>query len=421
MRNTSVFSMRSLTFLQELHARHGDVFKLRLLGGEAVTMVASPELAREVLLAPADVLCAGEGNRRVLADVVGPHALMLLEAERHMRDRRLMLPSLHGSHLARHAELMRAAAAAEIDRWPPGGTVPALPRMLTLTLEIVMRAVLGVTDEERLRRLRRALRDVRLPVDVRAAAAPEFRRTVERVEALLATEIAARRDDPGLSRRDDVLSLLLEARYDDGAAMTDDEVRDELMALLVAGSETTAGALAWTLERLARAPDALERAAAEADDGGGPYTDAAIQETLRMRPVVPMVARVAKRPFDLGGRTIDAGATVVVSSLLIHHRPDVYDDPFAFRPERFLERPPGTYTWMPFGGGVRRCIGSSFALLEMRVVLSTLLARARPRAPDPAPEEARHRAMTMVPARGARLALEPRAPAGARRAVGAVR
>ena len=190
--------------------------------------------------------------------------------------------------------------------------------------------------------------------------------------------------------------------------MSDREIRDELMTLVVAGHETAATTLAWALERLVRTPAALERTVAEADAGGGPYTDAVIQETLRLRPALPMVARVVKQPFELGGYALPLGVTIAPCPLLLHHREDIYPDPTAFRPERFLEQPPGTYTWIPFGGGVRRCIGAGFALLEMRAVLSTLLARATVRAAEPEPDAMRRRAVTLRPARGARVIVEPR-------------
>jgi cytochrome P450 len=202
------------------------------------------------------------------------------------------------------------------------------------------------------------------------------------------------------------MSLLLRARFEDGSELSDAELRDELMTLLLAGHETTAMSLAWALERLARHPEALRRAAAEADAGGGPYTEAAIRETLRVRPVFAVVARKVKKPFELGGYEIPPGATIMPSPALVHHRPSVYPDPDEFRPERFLDSPPGTYTWIPFGGGSRRCIGAAFALLEIQVVLSTLLASTRPLAPDPEAEAPRRRLITLGPAQGAELVLE---------------
>ena len=205
-----------------------------------------------------------------------------------------------------------------------------------------------------------------------------------------------------------LLSHLLAARHEDGSPLSERELRDQLMTLVVAGHDTTATSLAWALERLAREPAALERVAAEAAAGGGPYTDAAIKETLRVRPVFLIAPRLVARPFRLGEVELPAGVVVAPSISLVHLRADLYPDPEAFRPERFLERPPGTYAWIPFGGGVRRCIGAGFSLLEMRVALSALLARMTVRVEDPAPERAVRQLLVMAPSRGGRLVVEPR-------------
>jgi cytochrome P450 family 135 len=399
--------MRPLAFLQRMRERHGDVFAVRLLGQEPLLVVGDPELARQVFHAPADVLHAGEGNRRVLGWLYGEHSLILLDGERHMSHRRLLLPPFHGDRLKRQAGAIRALAEAHLDAWPTHGeAVEALPRLRKLALDVIMRVVLGEGEEERLGPLHDALRGLLFPPRDWQGDAPGLRRAIRCVEGLIDGELAGRRDAP-LPQSDDVLSLLLEARGEDGSPLSDAEIRGELLTLIVAGSDTTAGALGWALERLARAPAALARATEEAAGGGGPYLDAVVLETLRMRPVVPMSARLVNRPFDLGGRPVPPGTTLAVSALLIHHRADIYPEPEVFRPERFLGRQPDTYTWIPFGGGVRRCIGASFALMEMRIVLSVLLARTNLRAPDPEPEGARTRANTMVPASGARIVLEP--------------
>jgi cytochrome P450 len=325
--------------------------------------------------------------------------------------------------MERYGEVMREVVEAEVERWPTGVPAPAWPRMQAITLEVILRAVFGVVQRERLDPLRAALSEMldfagdNLRMAVLVLAGPRrmaesrllgFRALMARVDELVLAEIARHRAYDDLETRDDVLSLLLAARHEDGTGMSDAELRDELMTLLVAGHETTATSLAWALERLTRHPEAMARTAAEAEDGGGPYTDAVIQETLRLRPVLPAVARHVKLPFELGDHLIPAGATITPSILLMHCRPDVYPDPAAFRPERFLEQPPGTYTWIPFGGGVRRCIGASFALFEMRVVLSTLLARATVRAAEPRREGTRRRAITLTPSRGARVVLASR-------------
>jgi cytochrome P450 len=227
-------------------------------------------------------------------------------------------------------------------------------------------------------------------------------RVLAPVDEMIHEEIDRRRDEPNLAERDDILSLLLQARHEDGSPMSNSELRDELMTLLIAGHETTATALAWAVERLVRHPDKLERLRSGDDE----YTDAVAKETLRLRPVLPIVVRKLTEDWEVGGRLLPKGATVAPCIHLIHRREDVYPDPRAFRPERFLERPAGTYTWIPFGGGVRRCLGASFALFEMQVVLRELVARTALRPVRPESERVSRRAITLTPGRGAEVLVE---------------
>lgn len=400
--------MRQLEFLLGMRERHGDVFEIRSAGERNVLVVGDPELAEQVFRAPADVLRAGEASRRRLGWLLGEHSLILLDGEAHMAHRRLLLPALRGPRLKRHEAAVKAEIEARLDAWPSREEVAALPRMRELTLAVVTGALFADGGERELTALRAALAALG-PGEARGERGERaVGRAIERAGELIGAVVAARRGDPP-GGRGDVLSLLLEARHEDGAKLSDAEIRDELITLIVAGTETTAGSLAWALERLARNPVALARVAEDAADCG-PYVDAAICETLRMRPTVPMTARRVKRPFRLGERLVAPGTTLAVSALLIHHRADLYPEPMAFRPDRFLGRPPGAYTWVPFGGGARRCIGAGFAQLEMRVVLSTLLSRVTPRAADPEPEEIRNRVNTMVPSRGGRVVFSPRRP-----------
>jgi cytochrome P450 len=419
---TARWFTRPLPFMRAQQRRHGDVFTIHLIREGKWVVVSDPDLVKQVFTAPAAVLHAGEGNR-ILEPILGSRSVLLLDEDDHMRQRKLLLPPFHGSRMERYGDAMRAATEAEIDRWPRDTPVAAWPRMQAITLEVILRTVFGARATENLDPLREALGQL-LDFTVGNAratllvfAGPErlrrsrvlgFRRMLERADELVLAEVARHRDDPDLESRDDVLSLLLQARHEDGSPMSDEELRDELITLLVAGHETTATSLAWALERLSRHPAALERTVAEAEHGGGDFTDAVIHETLRLRPVIPVVARRVKEPFRLGDRTIPAGVTITPSILLMHRRPDVYPEPDEFRPERFLDRPPGTYTWLPFGGGVRRCIGASFALFEMRVVLSTLLSRTRVRTTDAPPERVKRRAITLTPSDGARVVLEAR-------------
>lgn len=370
-------------------------------------IVSDPALVQQVFQAPPDVLLAGEGNRRVLGWLLGEHSLILLDGARHMRKRRLLLPSFHGRRLARQADAMKATAEAHLDAWPLDQEIAVYPRMRALALDVVMSALFDDRDE--VTRGSGSLRDVllglRTPADAWGGDSPNSRRSIERAERLVHEIVGRRQGASGCPGGDDMLSLLLETRDESGSPLSTAEICNELIALIIAGAETTAASLAWILERLVRAPDALTRAT---EDAGNAYTDAVIHEALRMRPAVPMSARLAKRHFQLGERLVSPGTVVAPSALLIHHRPDIYPQPTTFRPERFLGRPPGTYAWIPFGGGTRRCIGGSFALMEMRIVLSSLLSRMAPRAIDSESEGMLSQANTMVPAHGARIVFAAR-------------
>jgi cytochrome P450 len=312
---------------------------------------------------------------------------------------------------------MAQVATEEIDSWPADRPVRMRPRMQAMTLEIILRAVFGVDEGERLTRLRDELRQTLnmlshpkraifmvLLGPKRLRRFPPFRRRMERIDRLLYEEISARRGAADLADRDDILSLLLQARHEDGKPMSDRELRDELMTLLVAGHETSATTLSWALERLVRHPEQLERLR----DGGDEYADAVLKETLRLRPVLPIVARRVKAPIEIGGRLIPAGVTLAPCIYLVHRRPDVYPEPLRFAPERFLDTKAGTYTWFPFGGGVRRCLGASFAMYEMTIVLQVMTERLRLRPVRPQRERVKRRAITLVPGRGAEIVAEGR-------------
>jgi cytochrome P450 len=329
--------------------------------------------------------------------------------------------------MQRYGELMAEAAEQELARWPIGERVSALPHMQAVTLEVIMRAVFGIEEGERLDRCRTALRELmdwtsdpwRLMVGMvlgldRIAKSSRigFADAKAHADSVLVDEIVRRRGEYGVEERDDILSMLLQAWHEDGTPMSDEELRDELMTLLVAGHETTASALAWTLELLARHPEVLAQVEDELEEGGDDYLNAVIYESLRLRPILPVVLRHTKQPFELLGRELPVGVKIAPCIFLVHRHPEVYPDPDSFRPERFLDEGPGTYTWFPFGGGIRRCIGASFALFEMNVVLKTLLREARLRpAPDARPERIRRRAITFAPSRGATVVLERRVPA----------
>jgi cytochrome P450 len=400
-------------YAARLRRRYGDTFTLPISNEATWVMVSHPDAVRQVFTGAPDVLHAGEGNA-VLRPLLGPRSVLLLDGADHMTERKAMLPSFHGERMQAYGDLIAEIAEAEVASWPAGEPLAVRPRMQALTLEIIMRAVFGVRDE-RLRAQVAALLDwttdpARLLLVI--LAGPQrvgrlFQRVRRPVDDLLTAEIARRRAAPDLAERDDILSLLLS-----GSTMDDATLRDELITLLVAGHETTATALAWALERLARHPTAWERLRAGEED----YLDAVIKETLRLRPVIPIVLRLLKAPMEIGGWQLPAGVAVAPNILLMHTREDVYPEPRAFRPERFLESPAGTYTWIPFGGGVRRCLGASFALFEMKTVLRAVAAGVERLTPErPGPERVTRRAVTLVPARGARV-IAARPAATARRA-----
>ncbi len=414
-------------------SRYGNRFTIRFPFTEPFVMHADPAHIKEIYTAPPDVLFPGEGAR-VLEPVVGTRSVILLDGDAHMTQRKLMLPAFHGEKMERLRELVAEVTEREISRWP---SEPVLhPLLQTLTLEIILRAVFGFDDGPRLDSTRAALTKLLAYGDSPLTLIPGpagvdsrsedgqtgvyrllnrvgpirgFLDVGAEVDRRIFELITERRE--GAEDRDDVLSMLLGARHEDGTPMSDAELRDELMTLLVAGHETTATTLAWAFERLAREPGVAatlrEEAAIEAD---GPYLAATIQETLRHRPVLPNTApRAVKKPIELGGWSYEPGVSLVASSYLVHHDPDIYPDPYAFRPERFLESKPGTYTWIPFGGGRRRCLGASFATLEMKVVIAAVIDAYYLSATSSVHEPPRRRSITIRPAGGAAVSLEHRA------------
>ena len=369
-------------------ARFGETFTLRIVNEGGWVMVSNPEHVKQVFTGDPKIFHAGEGNQ-ILLPVLGAHSVLLLDEDDHLRQRKLLLPQFHGARMHSYRELMAGVAAREIEQWPRGEPYRLRPRMQALTLEIILRAVFGLAEGERIERLRCELRRVLdllsnpsmfvLPIMLgpeRLSRFGPFRGLLRRVDGLIYEEIAERRATSDLADREDIMSLLLQARdADTGEPMSDVELRDELLTLLVAGHETTANALSWAAERLARHPDKLARLKHEVGSGESTYLEAVVIETLRLRPVISLVARRLTQPVQIGQWELPAGITVTPSIYLMHRRPDVYPNPESFEPERFLGRSPGTYTWIPFGGGVRRCLGGAFAQFEMEVVLAELVKR----------------------------------------------
>ena len=419
---------RPLAWLERCRARYGKRFTIRLPFSPPFVLHSEPDQVKEIYTAPPDVLRPGEGTR-VLEPLVGRNSVLLLDGDPHMEQRKLMLPAFHGERMERLTDLVEEVTDEEIARWE-GDRIALHPRLQALTLEIILRAVFGLDPGPRLDALRNALAALiaygdtpltlipgpedpermerQLRLFNRAGPLKGFLDQRNRSDALIQEQIDERRAQR--PERDDVLAMLLDAEHEDGSPMSDAELRDELMTLLAAGHETTASTLAWAFERISREPRVLAKLNEEldADDGDG-YVTATIHETLRRRPVLPNTApRYVAKPIEVGGWRYEPGASLVANAYLLHHDPDIYPEPYAFRPERFLGERPGTYTWIPFGGGRRRCIGAGFAMLEMQVVLPAVLRRYELRPGGVAHEAPRRRNITIRPAVGAEVSLERR-------------
>jgi cytochrome P450 len=408
-----------LGFLIRFQRRYGDVFTASFPFYRRLVYVADPALVKELFTTPPEQAHAGEANATVLEPALGPHSVLTLDEAPHMRQRKLLLPAFHGERIERYGELIREATLAEMESWPVGEPFALRPHTQRITLAVIMRAVFGVHDRERLVRFERLIEAFAGRLSL-VTAFPPLRRSFGRwspwsrflaargaLDAFIYEEIARRRAElaGGNDAGDDVLSLLMRARHDDGSPMSDAELRDELVTILGAGHETTATGLAWAVERLLRNPAVLDRLR-ESLPGGDEYLDATIKETLRARPVIVDVARKMTAPKAIGGYELPAGTFVMAAIAALHYRPDLFPDPERFWPERFLDGKADTYAWIPFGGGVRRCIGAAFAEYEMRVVLRTILERAELSAPDPRPEKVKVRNITLAPGRGTRVNLD---------------
>ncbi len=412
-------------FFPRWRERYGDVFMLRSAGFmPPLVVVSDPGEARRVLSGDRATLRAGDANSGPLRRLVGLQSLLLLDEDRHLQRRKLMLPPFHGERMRLYGELIEQIADAEIDRWPIGREFPLHPSMQRITLRVILRAVFGLAGEERqlaplerllVRYANQGMRPWMLVMAQRELPRfgpwRSFLRTRAEVDEFLFAEIERRSRDSRLEERDDILSLLIQARDEEGEGLGPVELRDQLMTLLIAGHETTATGLAWTVERLLHHPQAMQRLKADLEADHEDYLGWTIQESLRSRPVIPFVLRYATEPFPVGDYVAPAGSLIAVSIDLIHRRPDLYPDPAAFRPERFENGRTESFAWLPFGGGVRRCLGAAFATYEMRVVLSRVLERCELVASRLEPERPRRRSVTSVPLRGVRVVLEARRPA----------
>jgi cytochrome P450 len=382
-------------------------------------MISDPEEIREVMTAPPDVLHPGEGAK-VIEPIVGPTSVIVLDEEHHLEQRKLILPPFHGEALRRVSGLIDDYCEREVSSWPVGEPLALHPRLQRVTLEIILRVVFGLEQGRQLVAVRDALTtllenggDTLAPLWLMPAmswTAPARRRLRQQklADRLILELVEQRRK--GVEQGDDVLSLVLAARHEDGNPLTELELRDELVTTLVAGHETTASQLAWSFSTLARMPDLADSLGDELDRGEGEeLLKATIQEVMRIRPVLPNAEpRVVNKAFRTSSWDYPVGATLYPSTYLLHHDPEIYPDPYTFRPQRFIEKPPGTYTWLPFGAGRRRCIGASFAMVEMQSLLRAALTRFSFVQPESSAEAAFRRGITITPDRQATVVLSLR-------------
>ncbi len=419
------FNQRQIEFVFRGRREFGDVFRMRsTLPGRPV-ITGHPDHVRSLFTAKPEQAPSLTGESPLLP-IVGPNSVLTATGPRHMRQRKLLLPPFHGEAIEAYAQLIADAAEREIDSWPVGRPFALAPRMQAITLDVIMAGIFGVdgkpdrgTVEHRLRQTVKGLVTAStrpgaqltelLNIGRKEAVGP-MRLGLSILDRATYPVIEQRRLASDLGERHDILSLLLQARTESGEALSNKELRDELLTLVLAGHETTANSLAWAWERLVRTPDAHESLleAVRSGRGGAEQIEATIVEAMRSRPVIPLIGRRVAVPWRLGEWAVPAGTPVMISILLVHHRDDVYPEPFAFKPERWLENKPGTYEWIPFGGGIRRCLGAALAMAEQRVVLGAMARRLDLEAEDPAPERALHRNVTMIPARGARVVVRAR-------------
>ena len=406
-------------FVPAMHHRFGDVFTIRVLpAGRTVVVFNRPEHVKEIFAGDPEVFHAGKGNA-ILGPVMGEHSLLLVDSSQHKRARKLLMPAFNGHALRGYEDLVTGLAKSEVGSWAPGEPFRSLDRMNALTLEVILQVVFGVSDEARLAELRPLVnRTVNVPPLVFLGwGFPHLQRfkpwkdTIENqveLDRVIFAEIAERRVAGDLADRSDVLSRLLQVRDEDGSGLTDVELRDQLVTLLLAGHETTATALAWALHELAKDPDQEQKARAAAAGGDDDHLEAVLKESMRLHPVIPMVVRHLMRDATIGGIDLPRGTNVAASILLAHESETSHPDHTRFRPERFLDGEVAVNTWIPFGGGVRRCIGAGFSLMEGVAVLREVLTVYDVSLPPGEQETPKVRNITSVPRRGARIVVTPR-------------
>ncbi len=426
---TAQFARRPLDTLLRWHRAYGDVFTVKFLVFGTGVYVADPAEIRRMFTGDQSDLLAGEANSP-LSPILGESSVLVLDGPEHMRQRKLLLPPFQGSAVNSFREVIRDVAEAEISGWRDGDEFPIRERMRALTFDVICQAVFGVTERARIERLRAALLAVidmgsifMLPALMRTdlgrfSPGGAFKRRLAAADELIFDEIARRREEPDLDERTDVLSLLLRARDEDGRAMTDRELRDELFTMLGAGHETTATGLAFAFDLLSRHPVVMSRLRDEIESGSDDYLDAVVTESLRLRPVIDAVERTLAKPRTVCGWDLPAGIRVYPAIALVHRREDIYPQAHQFMPERFLDADTPSYAWLPFGGGIRRCIGAALAQAEMAEVIRAVVERVDLEAVRPEPDPVVLRGITLAPKYGTPVRVRARAGRRSARAQG---
>jgi cytochrome P450 len=418
------FLTRQPAFMRRARKKYGPMFTVKIAGFPNFVILGDPELIKKTYTAPVDVLHAGTDSP--LAAVLGKHSLLAIDEDVHLSQRRLLLPAFHGERMRGYADVFGEIASNEFDNWRPGEEFPVLPSMQRITLLAILRTIFGAHDQS----LRTLIDLIPATVDqgqrwvlIQAAQhdlgplSPwgKFLRLRAQCDAELDKLIAEARADENIEDRDDVLAMLVQATYEDGSPMGDAEIRDQLMTLMIAGHETTATTLAWMVERLRRNPRVLAKLTESVRAGETDYLDAAVNETLRVRPTVNFAVRLVMKPFELGGYVLPVGTRIATNPILTHENPELFGEPIDYQPERFLDGRPSSYAYIPFGGGVRRCIGAAFAQMEAQVVMKELLERFDLETTDAPSEGWGFRGVTFVPKNGglARVQIHERSAAPA--------
>ncbi|MBI2690409.1 MAG: cytochrome P450 [Solirubrobacterales bacterium] len=412
------FLVRNIPMMRRAHRKYGEMFSIKLLGFPDFVIISDPDLIKQTLTADAKLLHAGTGSP--LGAVLGANSLLAIDEDIHLRQRRILLPPFHGERMQSYAGAFAEIADEEMDTWKTGEPMRTIEPMQRITLRAILKTIFGAHDESltQLEDLVPQTVDVATKVVLLRFAQKDlgprspwgkFLRLRDAVDEVLYGLMEEARHDPKLAERTDVMSLLVQATHEDGTPMSDEEVRDQLMTMMIAGHETTASTLSWAVERLSRSPEVLGKLTESVRAGEADYLNVVFDETLRIRPTVSLAVRsVQKQPYVLNGYRLPVDTRIGCNPALTHFDPNLFKDPLEFRPERFLEERPSNYAYIPFGGGVRRCIGAAFARMEFNAVMERMLDRFDLAPTDEKFEPWGFRSVTFAPGNGGVGTFTPR-------------